>query len=264
MKEIILQPDETLEDLQLNGLCIIQKKKGFRFGMDAVLLADFAEIKNDDTVADFGTGSGILPILLAGRNKGCFYYLIDIQPELCELAERNMALNQVKSKVLCHDLTNKPDQELPKKIDAIVCNPPYSEPNAALASPDPVKSISRNQTEDTMKGFLRTAFSVLKGKGKLYMIYPAPAMFSIMYLLRQYHLEPKRFRLIYPTIYKAANLVLIEAVKDAKPGLHPQPPLIIRKKGGDLTNELKSIYHMQGSERNEPDSVCEEICCEKE
>ena len=262
MKKIILNPNETLEDLQLNGLCIIQQKNGFRFGMDAVLLADFAEIKNNETVADFGTGTGILPILLAGRNKGCFYYLIDFQPELCELAERNMVMNELKSKIICHDLINKPDQELPNKIDAIVCNPPYAEPKAALASPDPVRSMARNQTEGTMKGFLRSAFHVLKGRGKLFMIYPAAAMLSIMSLLSHNHLEPKRFRLIYPTTDKAANLVLIEAVKDAKPGLHPQPPLIIRDKNGDLTNELKSIYHIREVEEKKPVSACEETSCE--
>jgi len=261
MNNDVLQPDETLEDLQLNGFFLIQKKKGFRFGMDAVLLADFAVIRPGDTVADFGTGSGILPVLLAGRNKGSFYYPIDIQPDLCELAARNMAMNKLKYKVICHDLSKKPDQELPERIDAIVCNPPYSEPNAALVSPYPVKSISRNQSEGTLNGFFRSAYFVLKGRGKLFMIYPAPAMLSVMLQLRQHHLEPKRFRMIYPAIDKKANLVLIEAVKDAKSGLHPQPPLIIREKNGDLTNELKSIYHI--GEQKETNRIhFEEMSCE--
>ena len=90
----------------------------------------------------------------------------------------------------------------------------------------------------------RAAFLLLKGKGKFFLVYPAPQMLFIMKKLQEYHLEPKRFRLVYPSLQKPANLVLIEAVKDAKQMLHPMPPLIIYEKNGDLTSELKSVYHI--------------------
>ena len=88
-------------------------------------------------------------------------------------------------------------------------------------------------------------FRILKGKGGIYMVYPAAQMFSLMTELKQQHLEPKRFRLVYPDAKHPANLVLLEAVKDARPRLHPMPPLIICQENGILTNELKSIYHIE-------------------
>ena len=76
------------------------------------------------------------------------------------------------------------------------------------------------------------------------LVYPASQMFSIMMKLRSHHLEPKVFQLAYPYLQKPANLVLIEAVKDARPTLHTRPPLIIYNRDGSLTNELKSVYHI--------------------
>lgn len=235
---------ETIENLQLNGFRLIQKSHGFRFGMDAVLLADFAAVRPGDIVADLGTGTGILPVLLAGRGKGSFYYAIEIQKDLCEVTERNFTLNRIKGQILCRDLSSDFHLLPDRSVDAVVCNPPYGEPNASIRSPDQNRALSKTQKEGTLDGFLQNAFQLLKGRGKISMIYPATSMLSLMLCLKKHHLEPKRFRLIYPTREKPANLALVEAVKDAKPSLHPMPPLIIRDEDGDLTNELKSIYHI--------------------
>lgn len=243
----VIQEDETIEDLQLNGLRLIQKKNGFRFGMDSVLLADFADIRPSDTVVDLGSGNGVLPILLAGRGKGSRYYAVEIQEEAAALAERNAALNQLETRmnVLHCDAGVVQRHFPPCGVDAVICNPPYGRPEATLSSPVPEKAIARSQAVDTLDRFLTGAFLILKGKGKLSLVYPAPQMLYLMNLLQSHHLEPKRFRLVYPYEDKPANLVLVEAVKDAKPTLHPLPPLIIYQKNGDLTNELKSVYHIQ-------------------
>ncbi len=244
MSELFNQDQETVEDLQFHGLKLIQKKKGFRFGMDAVLLADFARIRPDDSVADFGSGSGILPVLLYGRGKGKTYYAVEIQEELCHLAERNLALNGISGEVICADLRFRVTQLPMGRIDAVIANPPYGEPHATIYSLEEAKAIARSQREGTLDGFFANAFYALKGRGKISVIYPVTSMLSLMNVMKKHHLEPKRFRLIYPNLEKPANLVLVEAVKDAKAGLHAMPPLIVREENGDLTNELKSIYHM--------------------
>ena len=238
--------DETIEDLQLNGLQLIQKKDAFRFGMDSVLLADFAAIRPGDTVADLGTGNGILMLLLYGRNKGNRYYAIDIQEEAADLASRNAILNGLEDRItVIHDDAQYSVKHIPAcSVDAAVCNPPYGQPFAALASPKENKAVARNQGEDTLEHLFRGAFGILKGRGSLFLVYPAPQMLFVMKQLQQYHLEPKRFRMVYPSAGKPANLVLIEAVKDARPTLHPMPPLIIYEEDGNLTSELKSVYHM--------------------
>ena len=239
--------DETIEDLQLDGLQLIQKKNAFRFGMDSVLLAHFANIRESDTVADFGTGNGVLLFLLKGRKKGKRYYAFEIQEEAAELAERNVRLNRLEDSmtVIHADARDALEYIQPCSVDAVICNPPYGQPGAVLASPRESKSIARNQKEDTLDRMLKGAFSILKGRGKFILVYPASQMFSIMTKLRSHHLEPKVFQLAYPYIHKPADLVLIEAVKDARPTLHTRPPLIIYNQDGSLTNELKSVYHIQ-------------------
>ena len=244
--ESILQDDETIEDLQLNGFKLIQKQNGFKFGMDSVLLADFASIKEKDTVADFGTGSGILPILLRGRNKGSKYYAIELQKDFAELAQRNMKLNHLCEtvNVIHADVKDVSLYIAPCSIDAVICNPPYGHPSATLMSPVSEKAIARSQNVHTIDHILKSAFQILKGKGKIFLIYPVEQMLYMMKKMQDHHLEPKHFRLVYPNEQKKANLVLLEAVKDAKPTLQPLPPLIIYQKDGCLTNELKSVYHI--------------------
>ena len=241
-----VRENETIEDLQLNGLRLIQKKEAFRFGMDSVLLAHFADIQSRDTVADLGSGNGVLIFLLYGRNKGSMYYAIDIQEEAASLTLRNAELNQLSDRitVINDDALNAASYIPPCSVDAAVCNPPYGQPFAALSSPFKAKAAARNQNAETLDHLFKGAFSILKGKGKLFLVYPAAQMLYLMTFLQKYHLEPKRFQLVYPRADKQANLVLIEAVKDARPMLHPMTPLIVYEKDGSLTSELKSVYHM--------------------
>lgn len=250
---LILQENETIEDLQLNGLRLIQTKNGFRYGMDTVLLAHFANIRESDIVADFGTGSGILPLLLIGRNKGKQFYAIDIMPEAVQLSVRNVELNGLEDRirVIHADAGDAAKYISPCSVDAVVCNPPYGQPSTSLVSPYTARAIARSQNRDTLNNMFSGAFQILKGKGKLFIVYPVQQMLNVMVKMQEHHLEPKHFRLVYPGAEKKANLVLIEAVKDAKPTLHPLPPLIIYQSDGSLTNELKSVYHIQ----NRPDSI---------
>lgn len=241
-----IQEDETIEDLQLNGLKLIQKKNAFRFGMDSVLLAHFASVRENDSVVDLGSGNGILPLLLIGRNKGSCFHTFEIQEEAAKLAARNIRLNHLEDRVsIIHDdVMNLPAYLSSCSVDAAVCNPPYGHPSASLESSNPRIKTARSQQQDTLDKFFSAAFHALKGRGKLSLVYPAPQMLHVMNLLHNHHLEPKRFQLVYPFMDKPANLVLIEAVKDARPTLHPMPPLIVYQEDGDLTKVLKSIYHM--------------------
>ena len=241
-----LREDETLEDLQLNGLRLLQKKQGFRFGMDSVLLAHFSAIREKDTVVDFGTGSGVLPLLLIGRNKGARFTGIEIQEESVEMAQRTMAMNQLEDRVriLQGDAGEAERYFDSCSVDRIVCNPPYGQPGHSLRSPFSNRAIARSQQQETLRRFFTAGFRILRGRGTFCLVYPAPQMLYVMELLQACHLEPKRFQMVYPSVNRPANLALIEAVKDAKPTLHPMRPLIIYEQNGDLTNELKSVYHI--------------------
>lgn len=241
----LLHPGERLDDLQLAGMRILQKEAGFRFGMDAVLLADFARVEPAHTVVDFGTGTGILPLLLLGRGKGTHVDAFEIQPDMADMAQRTMLLNGLEHRVTVHALPVEQAMQVlpPCSVDAIVCNPPYGTPGTTLLNPSDALRLARHQSPDGLRAWLKTAYQLLKGKGRISLVYPAPRMLELMQALEQAHLAPKRFRLVYPTGEKPANLVLVEGMKDAKPMLHPEPPLIVYEQDGSMTAELKRIYH---------------------
>ena len=242
-----LREDETLDELQLGGLRIIQKRTGFRFGMDAVLLADFARFRPRDHLADFGTGTGILPLLLHGRGKGSRWEAFEIQPEMAEVARRNAALNGLEDRLRVHCLpVERAEEALPPfSLDGIICNPPYGEPGASLRNPAEARSLARHQGEAGLLPWFETAWRLLRGKGRFAMIYPAHQLLTAMDLLRQARLTPKRFRLVYPDENSPAKLALIEAVRDGRPTLIPEPPLIVNRPDGTPTETLRRIYHME-------------------
>ncbi len=239
--------DETLEDLQLGGLRILQKKQGFRYGMDSVLLADFVRMDSRAVFADFGTGTGILPLLLLGREKGNTCEAIECQAEFAEMASRSMALNGLQDRVHVHCADVRDAEALLGRcsVDHVVCNPPYGMPGCVLHNPSEASDTARQQGEEGLLPWFRAAHRILKGKGRISLVFPAPRMLEIMDLLQEARLTPKRFRLVYPRADKPANLALIEAVKDGKPMLHPEPPLIVYEADGSMTPELRRIYHME-------------------
>ncbi len=242
----MMLPGERLDDLQLAGLRIMQKEQGFRFGMDAVLLSEFVRADARDRLADFGTGTGIIPLLLAGRGYGGHVDAFELQPDMAEMASRSVALNGLSEKIEVHAVPVEAADTVvpPCSLDAITCNPPYGLPGATLLNPEKSLSLARHQSHEGLKAWYAMAYRLLRGKGRFSMIYPAPRMLEAMKGLSAARLEPKRFRLIYPAADKPANLVLIEAMKDAKPMLHPEPPLIVYEKDGSMTPELKRIYHI--------------------
>ena len=242
----MILPGERLDSLQLARLRILQKERGFRFGMDAVLLADFARIAPGDYVADFGTGTGILPLLLYGRGKGARFDALEKQADMADMARRTVLINGLEERITVHALSvEEADQVIaPLNLDNIVCNPPYGLPGATLHNPSDTLRMARHQDEGGLTAWYRMAYRLLKGRGRFSMVYPASRMLEAMDGLQQAHLTPKRFRLVYPRMDKPANLVLIEAMKDAKPMLHPEPPLIFYRGDGSMTDELKTIYHL--------------------
>lgn len=242
----LIHEGERLDDLQFAGLRILQKTDGFRFGMDAVLLADFARVPAQARVADFGTGSCILPLLLHGRGKGSHFDALELQPDMADMARRTVRLNALESRVTVHCLpVEQAGQVIPPcSLDAVICNPPYGLPGATLRNPSDSLCLARHQGKNGLREWFQSAHQLLKGKGRFSMVYPAPRMLEAMDALQAAHLTPKRFRLVYPFASKPANLVLIEAVKDGKPMLHPEPPLIVYQPDGAMTDELKAIYHI--------------------
>ncbi len=240
-----MKRDERLDDLQFAGLKILQKIHGFRFGMDAVLLSDFVRAEASSIVADFGTGTGVLPLLLWGRGKGRRFEAFEIQPDMADMARRSVELNGLNERIHVHlaSVEDAPTLLEPGSVDVVVCNPPYGAPGATLHNPGLEKDLARHQDARGLKPWFTAAYRLLRGRGRMALIYPAPMMLSLMNDLARAALTPKRFRLVYPRADKPANLVLVEAVKDARPTLQPEPPLIVYEQDGSMTETLRKIYH---------------------
>jgi len=242
--EVILRENEKIEDLQCNGLKIIQNKKWFCFGMDAVLLTNYCDIKNNSKVVDLGTGTGIIPILLSGKRNYSKAYGVEIQPEVAEMAERSVKLNNLQGKIeiLNIDLKNSLDYLEANSFDAVISNPPYKLYNSGIINPEDKKAISRHEIKAVLEDVICIASRLLKQYGRFYMVHRPDRLADIMCLLRKYRLEPKQIRFVHPKAAAKPNMILIRASKNGNPELKFDPPLYIYDDEGNYTEDVYEIY----------------------
>lgn len=243
-KQIKIHPNERVDFIQRKGYKIIQNPEVFCFGIDAVLLADFAKAKRNDFVLDIGTGTGIVPILMFARYENKSYVGIDVQEDMVDMASRSVQLNKIEDNVKMLHLNVKDLRSVYHEgsFDIVTSNPPYMKGNAGLVNENESKMIARHEITCTLEDIIENASYVLKDKGKLYMIHRPHRLSDIMYFMRKYRVEPKRMRMIHPKEGKAPTMVLIEGVKYANPELVVEAPLYVYSKDGNYTNEIYKIY----------------------
>ena len=244
IEKIELKENEKIEDLQCNGLKIIQNKKWFCFGMDAVLLTNYCDIKNGSKVADLGTGTGIIPILLSGKRNYSKAYALEIQEEVAEMAKRSVLLNDLQDKIeiLNIDLNQALDYLDANSFDVVISNPPYKLCNSGIVNPSDKKAISRHEIKCSLEDVIKTASALLKQYGRFYMVHRPDRLADIMCLLRKYHLEPKQARFVHPRAAAKPNMILIRASKNGNPELKLDPPLYIYDEDGNYTDDVYRIY----------------------
>ena len=245
MTDIILNEHEKIEDLQCKGLRIIQNKKWFCFGMDAVLLANYCDLKKGSKVVDLGTGTGIIPLILYAKKNISLAIGVEIQPEVAEMANRSIKLNNLEDeiKILNVDLKEVTNHLEPHSFDAVVSNPPYKLYNSGIKNPTDQKAISRHEVMCTLEDVIKNASKLLKQYGKFYMIHRPDRLVDIMCLLREYKLEPKRIRFIHPHVNEKPNMVIIQASKNGNKELKFDPPLYVYDENGELSEEVHTIYN---------------------
>lgn len=247
--KIKLEKDERIDDLQLNGLKIIQNTNGFCFGIDSILLSDFAkEIPENSKVLDLGTGTGIIATLLCEKTKLKKIYGIDVQEDVCKMAQKSVKLNNLEEKF---EIINKNIKELEKifeknSIDAIVCNPPYKKDNSGIKNETTLKLISRHEITANLEDFVRITASLLKNNCSLYMVHRPERLVDLVCLLRKYNLEPKRLRMVQSYYNSNPKFFLIKATKNAKSFIDIQKPLIIYNRVNEYTDEILQIYGKEG------------------
>lgn len=241
-----LKENERIDDLELNNLKIIQNKNGFCFGMDSVLLSDFAKnIKPNTKVIDLGTGTGILPILLSAKTKASKIVGIEIQEDVANMANRSVELNNLQNRleIICENIKNLKNVYETNSFDAIVTNPPYKTKGTGGINELKSKLISRHEITADLEDFISISSYLLKDQSNIYMVHRPERLVDILSIFRKYKLEPKELKLVQPNCGKSPNLVLIKATKNAKPFLKIDKPLYIYKSDGTYTEELLKIYN---------------------
>ena len=243
---IKLNENEVIDDLELNNLKIIQNKKGFCFGIDSILLSDFAkELKKNAKVLDLGTGTGIISILLCEKTNLKEIIGIEVQKDVYEMAKRSIKLNGLenKFKIINENILNLNNIFEKNSIDVIVTNPPYKKENTGIINDNQKKLISKHEVTANLEDFIKISKDLLKDKGEFYMVHRPERLVDILSLMRKYKIEPKVLRMVYSTENKPPKLILIKGVKNAKPFLKVKEDLYIYKKDGNYTEEIYKIYN---------------------
>ena len=242
--EVHLLPNERIDDLQRNGLRIIQDPKKFCFGIDAVLLAEFAAARAGDRVLDLGTGTGVIPLLMSSKTEAAFLAGLEIQEESAEMAGRSVAMNSLtdRIRIVAGDIREADRYFAPASFDVVTCNPPYMNAGHGLVNPQDAKALARHEITCTLEDACRAAGSLLRPGGRFYMVHRPSRLAEIITTLQSFSLEPKRMRFVYPYIDREPNLVLVESVRGGRSGMRIDKPLIVYLEPGVYTEEIRRIY----------------------
>jgi tRNA1(Val) A37 N6-methylase TrmN6 len=240
----ILRENERIDDLQLKGLKLIQNADYFCFGVDAVLLADFADIKKNTSVLDIGTGTGIIPILLAGKTQAEAITGLEIQEVMAEMASRSVALNglQDRIKIVHGDIKKYGEYFAKSSFDVVVSNPPYTNKGCGLVNPHDSKAVSRHEILCSLEDVVSSAASLLVTGGQLAMVHRPERLADIICSMRNNGVEPKYLRFVHPKPHKKPNMILIKGNRGGKPELKVQEPLYVYNQDGTYSDEINRIY----------------------
>ena len=243
--EELLKIGERLDDLQNQGLRIIQRPDVFRFGTDSVLLADFANPRPRERAVDLGCGTGAIALLMAAHQPRLAHIdAIEIQAEIADMARRSVQLNGLEEKISVHtaDMRAAATMLGYERRTLAVCNPPYGRAGAALESQSEAKRLARHEGDLTPDDICKTASALLQNGGRFAVVYPAPRALEMLRAMEEHRLAPKRVRTVHAFVDRAPKLVLLDAVKGAGPALHWLPPLVLYNADGTPTAEWKRIY----------------------
>jgi len=242
---MVLKQGERIDDLQYKGLRIIQNPKSFCFGTDAILLSSFIEVRKNERVVDFCTGSGIIPVLLSARETAKHIWGIEIQEHMADMAKRSIELNDLLTKITIVQGDIRTAFSLVGGVyDVVTVNPPYESIGSGAASLNESERIARHEVLCSLDEIVMNASKILKTGGRFYIIHRIQRMIELIETMVSHRIEPKRIRLIHPAYDKAPNYILMEGRKNSNKGLVVEKPLFVYDTNHEYTQEVKEIYHL--------------------
>jgi len=236
---------EEIHYLIKDELEIIQDDRFFKFGTDSVLLANFVKLRRGDKVVDLGTGSGVIPLLLAYKNKGVEVTGVEIQSEAAELARRNVEYNQLQDqiKIINQDLCQLDSELEAGSFEAVVSNPPYLPVEGGKMKENDFVAAARHEIHAELEDVVAEAARLLKYGGHFFLVHRAERLTEVIEALARYNCQAKELRLVQARRDSEADIFLLKAKKGANPGLRVKPVMIIyQDQSSEYTRELKEIY----------------------
>ena len=231
----------TTDSLFQDRLKVIQKKKGYRFSVDAAILAHHIRLRPTDIAVDLGTGCGIIPLILSLQTPSAHIYGIEIQTDLAELASRNVRENHMEGSItiIHEDMKDFRSYLTPGTADVVFSNPPYRRLLSGRINPDAERAVARHEIKASLSDVVSVAENLLKPSGRFVVVYSAERAIDLIVNMRTFKLEPKRLRLIHPKQGSEAILAVVEGIKYGNPGLEVDSPLIIYESEGRYSDEAK-------------------------
>ncbi|MBQ6496681.1 MAG: tRNA1(Val) (adenine(37)-N6)-methyltransferase [Firmicutes bacterium] len=251
---------EKIEEIGFGGLKLIQDPDGFKFGIDAILLADFANAlcPQAEAIADLGTGNGIIPVVLSHKNQSCRVTGIDVQAKAIKLSNRNRQLNHLEDRLafLQMDIRDVLEQRpgFERHFDAVVTNPPYVPSGSGIANADDAKFIARQETTADLECFIRTAARMLRDRGHFFIVQRPSRLADLIYYCRKYGLEPKHLQMVTPRSGERPNILLLHCILGAGRELTVLEELAVRDENNSYTLEIERIYERENSRFDEKTS----------
>ncbi|HUH66647.1 MAG TPA: tRNA1(Val) (adenine(37)-N6)-methyltransferase [Syntrophales bacterium] len=241
---LLIRDGETVDHVLGGRLTIFQKKRGYRFSLDALLLAHFVKVKKGETVIDLGTGSGVIALIVALRKECREIAGVDIQKDLVDMAKRTVSLNNLDDRVAIRHGDIRRIETLFKRhtFDVAVFNPPYRRLRSGRINPDAEKSIARHEVKGALKDFLKAAAYVLASSGRVYVIYPATRMVELLSSMRAGGMEPKRLQIVHSKSGSRGEFALVEGVKNGREQLDVLPPLVLYSEKDQYTEAMNALF----------------------
>lgn len=240
-----------MDELVQCRLKLLQKRRGYRFSLDAVLLAHFASPKKRDRILDLGTGSGIISLILARRFSSVEITGLEVQDALTDMAVRNVRLNDLEKRITIQqgDLRHIRSFFDFGSFDCALFNPPYRKLRSGRVNPEEEKALARHEIKGSIGDFLSAAGYILKEAGRLYLIYPASRIVELFYQMRVQRLEAKRMRMVHSRMTSGADFALVEGIRGGREEMKVMPPLFIYGEGEEYSPEMKEIFRSLSDSR---------------